>query len=128
MEQKFREATAKYFSILHSACERILQPSKTAKLTVLALAVFLLTLGMMEVSSQALNESGSFDESRFQTLNETFFDLLEGSFGALLMIIAGFIAIVSMAFGFYRAALAALLVAIGAFILRPFVGMFFEIE
>jgi hypothetical protein len=52
-------------------------------------------------------------------------DLIEGSFGALVMIVAGLVAIVAAAMGAYRAAISALVVAVGAFILRTFVTIFF---
>lgn len=54
------------------------------------------------------------------------FTYLEGSFGALVMVCAGIGAIVSSAFGQYRAALGLLVVAVGAFVLRSLVGTFFN--
>ena len=50
---------------------------------------------------------------------------VEGSFGALIMVVAGLGAIVSAAMGAYRGAVAMLVVAIGAFILRSLVSLFF---
>lgn len=50
---------------------------------------------------------------------------IEGSFGALLMIGAGLGAIVAGAFGAYKAAISLLFVAVGAFILRALVSLFF---
>ena len=52
--------------------------------------------------------------------------LLEGSFGALIMVAAGLGAIISAAFGAYRAAVGLLVVAVGAFILRSLIGIFFN--
>lgn len=52
-------------------------------------------------------------------------ELIEGPFGALVMIVAGLVAIVSAAMGAYRAAMSCLIVAIGAFTLRTFVEIFF---
>ena len=51
---------------------------------------------------------------------------IEGSFGALVMVAAGIGAILSSAFGQYRAALSLLVVAIGAFILRSIISAFFN--
>jgi hypothetical protein len=51
---------------------------------------------------------------------------LEGTFGALVMVAAGLGAILSSAFGQYRAALGCLIVAVGAFILRSVMGTFFN--
>jgi len=53
---------------------------------------------------------------------------IEGAFGALVMVSAGLGAIISAAFGQYRAALGLLVVAVGAFILRSLVGTFFNDE
>jgi hypothetical protein len=54
------------------------------------------------------------------------FTYLEGSFGALIMVMSGIFAIVSAAFGNYRAAFGLFVVAVGAFVLRSFVGTFFN--
>jgi hypothetical protein len=51
---------------------------------------------------------------------------LEGSFGALVMVSAGIGAILSSAFGQYRAALGLMVVAIGSFILRSLMSTFFN--
>lgn len=53
------------------------------------------------------------------------FQLIEGSFGGLIMVIAGISAVVSAAFGAYRAALSLIVVGVGAFILRSLVSLFF---
>jgi hypothetical protein len=53
---------------------------------------------------------------------------IEGAFGALVMVGAGIAAILASAFGQYRAALGALVVAVGAFILRSFMSTFFNTE
>jgi len=50
---------------------------------------------------------------------------IEGSFGALIMISAGIGAIVAGAFCAYKAAISLLFVALGAFILRALVSLFF---
>lgn len=55
-------------------------------------------------------------------------DYLEGSLGALIMAIAGLVAIAAAAFGQYKAALQAMAVAIGAFILRSVMNTFFNVQ
>ena len=50
---------------------------------------------------------------------------IEGAFGALVMVGAGLGAIVAAAFGAYKAAISLLFVAVGAFILRAIVSLFF---
>jgi len=51
---------------------------------------------------------------------------LEGSFGALIMAASGIGAIMSAAFGQYKAALSLMVVAVGAFILRSIMSTFFN--
>ena len=53
------------------------------------------------------------------------FQWLDGGFGALIMIGAGLLAIVTAAMGAYKAAMACLVVAAGTFILRSFAKLFF---
>lgn len=52
---------------------------------------------------------------------------IEGSFGALVMVASGLGAILSSAFGQYRAALGCLVVAVGSFILRSIMSTFFNV-
>lgn len=51
--------------------------------------------------------------------------LPEGPWGALVASIAGLIGVISAAFGMYRAALNAIIVCIGAWLIRPLLSMFF---
>ena len=53
------------------------------------------------------------------------FHWLDGGFGALIMIGAGLLAIVTAAMGAYKAAMACLVIAAGTFILRSFAKLFF---
>lgn len=54
------------------------------------------------------------------------FRLIEGSFGALVMVVAGLGAIISAAMGAYRATIGMLVVALGSFVLRALVSLFFN--
>jgi hypothetical protein len=68
------------------------------------------------------------DDSRLIEVLRAILAYLEGSFGALIMVGAGVFAILSAAFGQYRAALGLLIVAIGSFTLRSFISTFFNIQ
>ena len=68
-------------------------------------------------------EAGDFRIAQF---TERMFSLIEGNLGALIMVVAGIAAIVSAAFGAFRAAVSLLAVAVGAFILRSLVEIFFN--
>ncbi len=87
--------------------------------------------GMTEVShAQGGGPTGSFSEAAFEddlirNSVGNLFKLVEGAFGALIMVVAGLGAIVAAAMGAYRAAVGMLVVAVGAFILRALVSLFF---
>ena len=53
------------------------------------------------------------------------FALTEGAFGALVMTVSGLIAVVSAAMGAYRAAMSLIIVALGTYLVRPVVILFF---
>lgn len=94
---------------------------------------FLAGLGMILIGSQDPSFASTttrydiqYNDQRIDTVINAIFTYLEGSFGALIMVASGIGAIVSSAFGQYRASLGLLVVAVGAFVLRSLVGTFFE--
>jgi hypothetical protein len=96
------------------------------------LLFFFLLLFMGQVIAQATGSgpTGSFteaalDDSLIRNAVGNLFQLIEGAFGALIMVVAGILAIIAAAMGGYRAALGMLIVALGAFILRALVSLFF---
>ncbi len=94
----------------------------------LVAGVVLLTVGLAETSSAATNTSFSkanYNDTLVQGAVQQLFCLIEGAFGALIMVVAGLGAIVAAAMGAYRAAVGMLVVAVGAFILRALVSLFF---
>lgn len=96
----------------------------------LFMGVVLLGLGSVDIAL-ANNNTGQeirIDENRFRGIICAITQFLEGSFGALIMVISGIGAIVSAAFGQYKAAIGLLVVAVGAFILRSLVSTFFGRE
>jgi hypothetical protein len=96
------------------------------------LGVGLLLAGLNDLS-HAQGGGTTFHKADY---NDTFvrvaignlFGLVEGSFGALVMVVAGLGAIVAAAMGAYRGALALVVVAVGAFVLRALVSLFFGDE
>lgn len=114
------------------ACTKLLlcaQSHSTALM--LVLGVVLLMGGMVDLTTaQGLGPTGSFSEAAYEdelVRNSVgnLFKLVEGAFGALIMVVAGLGAIVAAAMGAYRAAVGMLVVAVGAFILRALVSLFF---
>ena len=66
------------------------------------------------------------DDVRIANATVTLLGYLEGSFGALVMVVSGVGAIMGAAFGQYKASLGCLVVAVGSFILRSFMNTFFD--
>ncbi len=97
----------------------------------LLLGLSLLVGGSLELTNaQGGGPTGSFSEAGFdddliRNSVGNLLKLIEGAFGALVMIVAGLIAIIAAAMGAYRAALGMLVVAVGSFILRALVSLFF---
>jgi hypothetical protein len=111
-------------SAFDSICRRIYGFGMRHSTKILLVAgVALLTVGLADVSL-----AQSFDDSQFVEAGSRLLELIEGSFGALIMIVAGLVAIIAAAMGAYKAAMAALIVAVGAFILRSMVTLFFDVS
>lgn len=90
--------------------------------------VVLLTIGL---AGGAFAQGGAkhtihYNDERLSQSINAILTYIEGTFGAMVMVAAGIGAILSSAFGQYRAALGLLVVAVGAFILRSLVGTFFN--
>ncbi len=81
------------------------------------------TTGDIETRSEA-----DFQDGLIRAAVANLFRLIEGAFGALIMVVSGLGAIVAAAMGAYRAAVGMLVVAVGAFILRSLVSLFFGTE
>jgi uncharacterized membrane protein len=93
--------------------------------------LLLLGLGLLVggLSLDVLAQSeAEYNHERLDTAIEVIFQYIEGSFGALVMIASGIGAILSSAFGQYRAALGLLVVAVGAYILRSITDAFFDVD
>lgn len=87
----------------------------------------LLIVGAIAPEIMAQEELNTkYNDARVVNSVNAILTYLEGSFGALIMVVAGLGAIMSAAFGQYKAALGCLVVAVGAFILRSFLSTFFN--
>ena len=90
--------------------------------------IALLSFGLMHTAGAQGVEGAEYNDERIANSVNTLFTYIEGSFGALVMVAAGIGAILSSAFGQYRAALGCLVVAVGAFILKSVTSTFFNME
>lgn len=103
-------------------------PSRTAMQVVLfVLGTVLLVTGLITgVSADGDGLEVTYNDIRLSQAVNAILSYLEGTFGALVMVAAGLGAILSAAFGQYRAALGCLIIAVGSFILRSVLSTFFN--
>ena len=99
--------------------------AKQGQVMLFLLGIGLLTGGLV-LGADAQGHAATYNDVRVANSVNAILTYLEGSFGALIMVSAGIGAIMSAAFGQYRAALGLLVVAIGAFILRSLMSTFFN--
>jgi hypothetical protein len=119
----------KFKSICQGIHAAIVAPKReTVQFTLLVFGVTLVSLAMASgAMAQSYNPGDNVaDFSRLDGAINLILGLIEGRFGILVMLCAGIGAIVSSAFGQYRAALSLLVVALGAFILRTLISVFFN--
>lgn len=116
-----KTVTAKVAALYQEACTKAYVFTKEnkhfANYMLLILGVVLLTSGLIETSHA---------QDKIAQASGRLLGLIEGSLGALIMIVSGIAAIVAAAMGAYRAAVGMLVVAVGAFILRTLVTIFFD--
>lgn len=119
---------AKSLELCQRAGAAVQAPKNThVQAALLVFGVAILTTGIVS-GAIAQDDPGEFNGERMQEAVTRIFQYIEGSFGALVMVAAGLGAILSSAFGQYRAALGCLIVAVGAFILRSVVHTFFNVN
>ena len=102
---------------------------KQARMALFVAGVAILGLGLTHEATAQLNTTPAqinYNDERITNAVNAIMTYLEGSFGALIMAASGVGAIMSAAFGQYKAALSLMVVAVGAFILRSLIGTFFN--
>ena len=122
----------KIINLYKTACAKASVLTYTHSTTLLLMfGSCLLISGVVDISNaQGDGPTNSFTEAAYddelvRNAVGNLFKLIEGAFGALIMVVAGLGAIVAAAMGAYRAAVGMLVVAVGAFILRALVSLFF---
>lgn len=105
-------------------------PSEAQVRTIIFLAgISMLAISLsLDATAQGTggNTSTKYNDAKVANAVNAIMTYLEGSFGALIMAAAGIGAIMSAAFGQYKAALSLMMVAVGAFILRSIMSTFFN--
>jgi hypothetical protein len=124
---KVNKSYTKFGQVVGSAVHAPTRAQSQAML--FTLGVGLLAVGMSGgVVAQTDLVDVEYNDVRLANAVDRIFTYLEGSFGALIMVASGLGAIMSAAFGQYKAALGCLVVAVGAFILRSVLSTFFNTE
>lgn len=133
-ESVMKVVAKKVRSAYRATCTRVaVSAMQNADKILLVAGVALVAGGVADFSiaqNQGQGPSGSFTQANYddelvRAGVGNLFRLIEGAFGALVMVVAGLGAIIAAAMGAYRAAVGMLVVALGAFILRALVSLFF---
>ncbi len=107
-------------------------PSEAQVRTIIFLAGISMLAISLSLDATAQNTGGhetvKYNDDKVANAVNAIMTYLEGSFGALIMAASGIGAIMSAAFGQYKAALSLMVVAVGAFILRSIMSTFFNDE
>jgi hypothetical protein len=107
-------------------------PSEAQVRTIIFLAgISMLAISLsLDATAQTGGNGGytatKYNDAKVANAVNAIMTYLEGSFGALIMAASGIGAIMSAAFGQYKAALSLMVVAVGAFILRSIMSTFFN--
>jgi hypothetical protein len=126
----------KFKSSYRSCCQYVAASlaapsSQHIQIMFLGLGVLLLSAGVMSDALAQFTYNGgagqaTYNDDRIAESVDVILLYITGSFGALVMVSAGIAAIISSAFGQYRAALGLLVVALGSFILRSLISTWFN--
>ena len=117
-----------YVTLAQKISASVVSPTeKQARVVLFLTGVAILGIGLSgHAIAQTKQDIGVFNDDRLQQAIGVVMGFLEGSFGALIMTASGVGAIMSAAFGNYKAAMSLLVVAVGSFILRSLVSTFFD--
>ena len=135
MNLSIKKLAKKAKSPITTLCQKVAAlkaaPSeRVAEVALIALGVSLISFAVLPdaLARQGGSSGAEYNDLRIVNAVNMVMLYLEGSFGALVMAAAGIGAILSAAFGQYKAALSLMIVAIGAFILRSLMSTFFNDE
>lgn len=96
--------------------------------TLFQLTVFFAFILFCVVADVSAQSPGAYNDQRMAEAVAIIMGFLQGSFGALIMTVAGLMAIFNAAMGNYKASTSLLVIAVGTFILKSFIATFFNTE
>ena len=94
----------------------------------LLLLVGLGLISLAMTSGAGAQEATNYDDQLLTDSINYILTYMEGTYGALIMACAGVLSVLSAAYGQYRTSICMLIVAVGSYILRSFIGTFFQDE
>jgi uncharacterized membrane protein YczE len=116
-----------YFSLKTCIANKYTNSAHFQSLFLFSFGCILLTLGLAQETFANLGTGRAiYNDVRIAEATNVVLAYVEGSLGALLLVIAGVGAILSAAFGQYRSALGLLIVALGGFVLRSIIDTFYN--
>lgn len=99
--------------------------SQSIQIGLFLLGVVLISSGIA-LDASAYSSKANYNDARVAESADIIVTFINGAFGALVMVAAGIGAILSGAFGQYRAALGLMVVAVGSFIVRSLISTWFN--
>jgi len=116
---------AKYTEICRKTSSKSTPSSETVQMGLFILGVVLISTGIT-MDASAYSAKANYNDARIAESADVILTFLNGAFGALVMVASGIGAIISGAFGQYRAALGLMVVAVGSFIVRSLISTWFN--
>lgn len=129
MKKLVKIASEKIKTACQYTAAAFVAPSEAQVRTIIFLAgisMLAISLSLDATAQTGGNTSTKYNDAKVANAVNAIMTYLEGSFGALIMAASGIGAIMSAAFGQYKAALSLMVVAVGAFILRSIMSTFFN--
>jgi hypothetical protein len=123
MITKFKEH---YTSTCQSLRGKISPSSQSIQIGLFILGVIFISSGIALDASAQYTAKANYNDARIAESADVIVTFINGAFGALVMVAAGIGAIISGAFGQYRAALGLMVVAVGSFIVRSLISTWFN--
>lgn len=116
-----------YINVCQKLGTMLVAPSaRQVQLMLFGMGAVLLVSGLMEEAGAQYQSRANYNDDRIGEAADVILTYINGAFGALVMIACGVAAILSSAFGQYRAAMGLMVVAVGSFILRSLVNTWFN--
>lgn len=116
-----------YMNVCQKVGTMLVAPSaRQVQLMLFGIGAVLLVSGLTVEAGAQYTSKARYNDHRIAEAADVILTYINGAFGALVMIACGVGAIVSSAFGQYRAALGLMVVAVGSFILRSLVNTWFN--